>query len=94
MGYYKRPNKSLSQVPTKPRTIITLPHLIGRQKPVSPKAADTTSPNVKAPIIIRERIEKTSPQKPDPNTVVSITSNNTSNVFNTNRIDHRTSSSP
>lgn len=51
------------QASLKPRSIITLPHLIGRQKPVSPKAQALSSQQqqqyaiTKAPIIIRERLD-------------------------------------
>lgn len=64
------------QASLKPRSIITLPHLIGRQKPVSPKSQALSSQQqqqqyalTKAPIIIRERL--------DPNAVTTALPQNT-----------------
>lgn len=73
---------------TKPRTIITLPHLIGRQKPVSPKVNNTPQ----QPIIIRERVEPEKMDKgPESPSVGSYTSTLSANSRQSNQ---RVSSSP
>jgi len=85
----------------KPRTIITLPHLIGRQRQMRTTVAGSDGPsNSKTPIIIRERVvgepmdsqqQVTVVKGPESPSVVSYTS--TVSV-NSGQGNQRVSSSP
>ena len=90
-NFLKNSTNTMSQVPTKPRTIITLPHLIGarnrtqqqQQQQQQPQQQQIVQAVNKTPIIIRERIEPT-----------PVNASTTTAVTQQVNQQHRVSSSP